>query len=110
MPDPREPYGRIVHEIRLAFNAELAHPRGVLPWEQREAGQQEMDMRIGEAVAAAARERYETREAEIRNVITGFFAHHGNSTAAYLQSARDLAEGITQVMDRDKISSEEESP
>ena len=54
MTDDREPLGRIVHDIRLAFNAELPHPRGVLPWEQREAGQQEMDMRIGSAVAARA--------------------------------------------------------
>ena len=54
MPDPREPYGRIVHDIRLAFNAELAHPRGVVPWEQREEGQKEMDMRIGSAVAVRA--------------------------------------------------------
>jgi hypothetical protein len=52
--DDREPLGRIVHEIRLAWNAELAHPRGVLPWEQRDEGQREMDMRIGSAVAAQA--------------------------------------------------------
>lgn len=54
MADNREPYGQIVHEIRLAYNAELPHPRGVLPWPEREAGQQEMDMRIGSAVAARA--------------------------------------------------------
>ena len=54
MADDREPYGRIVHEIRLAYNAELPHPRGVLPWPEREAGPQEMDMRIGSAVAARA--------------------------------------------------------
>ena len=54
MADDREPYGRIVHEIRLAYNTELPHPRGVLPWEQREEGQKEMDMRIGSAVAARA--------------------------------------------------------
>ena len=52
--DDREPYGRIVHEIRLAWNTELPHPRGVEPWEKREAGQQEMDMRIGAAVAVQA--------------------------------------------------------
>ena len=53
-PDDREPLGRIVHEIRLAWNAELPHPRGVLPWEQRDEGQREMDCRIGSAVAARA--------------------------------------------------------
>lgn len=54
MPDDREPYGRIVHEIRLAWNAELPHPRGVFPWEKRDEGQREMDMRIGSAVAVQA--------------------------------------------------------
>ena len=54
MADDREPYGRIAPEIRLAYNTALPHPRGVLPWEQREEGQKEMDMRIGSAVAARA--------------------------------------------------------
>jgi hypothetical protein len=67
--DPREPYGRIVHGVRLAFNADLPHPRGVLPWEEREAGQQEMDMRIGAAVAAAERERAEAELAGVREAL-----------------------------------------
>ena len=54
MSGDREPLGRIVHEQRLALNAELEHPRGLLPWEQRAPMQQELDMRIGSAVAAQA--------------------------------------------------------
>ena len=54
MADDREPLGRLVHEQRLAVNAELEHPRGLLPWEQRAPMQQELDMRIGSAVAAQA--------------------------------------------------------
>ena len=52
--DPREPLGRIAHEQRLAFNAEMEHPRGVLPWEERHESQRELDMRIASAVAAQA--------------------------------------------------------
>ena len=65
MADDREPYGRIVHEIRLAYNTELPHPSGVLPWEQREEGQKEMDMRIGSAVAARALADYEGERREL---------------------------------------------
>jgi hypothetical protein len=53
-PDPRERYGRLFHAERLAVNAELEHPRGVLPWEERHPMQQEMDMRGAAAVAAQA--------------------------------------------------------
>lgn len=81
MADPREPYGRIVHGIRLAFNADLPHPRGVLPWEEREAGQQEMDMRIGAAVAAAERERAaaeaDNLRAALRRHLHAFTDHRG---------------------------------
>jgi hypothetical protein len=48
--DPREPLGRIVHEQRLAFNAEKERPFVLLPWEDRDEGQRELDMRIGAAL------------------------------------------------------------
>jgi hypothetical protein len=62
MPDPREPLGRLVHDTRLACEAERAALEGRLrfnlePWERRTYEQQETDMRIGAAVAAAERER-----------------------------------------------------
>ena len=64
-----------------------------------------------ETPAASWRERAEAAEgklAEIPFVIAAFFTHYGNSTAASLEKARDLAEAIRQVIDRDKSSSEEE--
>lgn len=62
MPDDREPLGRLVHETRLACEAERAELEGrqrfnLEPWERRTYDQQETDMRIGAAVAAAERER-----------------------------------------------------
>ena len=54
MPDPREPLGRLVHEQRLAVNAERRKPFGVVPWEERDDEQRELDMRIGAAVAVQA--------------------------------------------------------
>jgi hypothetical protein len=49
--DDREALGRLVHEQRLAANAELDRPFVLAPWEDRTAGQREMDMAIGHAVA-----------------------------------------------------------
>jgi len=70
MTDPREPYGRIVHDQRLAHNAAMDRPFGVLPWEQRSSRQRELDMRIGEAVASAERERIAVMADEERAVCT----------------------------------------
>jgi predicted Zn-ribbon and HTH transcriptional regulator len=55
-PLDRETLGRLVHGVRLAHNAERERPFGLLPWEERDARQQELDRRIGEAVARAATE------------------------------------------------------
>jgi hypothetical protein len=59
MADDREPYGRLVHETRLACEAERAEMEGRIrfnleSWERRTWEQQETDMRIGAAVAAQA--------------------------------------------------------
>ena len=42
----------------------------------------------------------DARLAEIRQVIKTYFVVHGNSTSASLTHARDLAEGIRQILDR----------
>ena len=51
--DDREPYGRIVHEQRLAYRAERER-RLPSPWEDRDPPLRELDMRIGSAVAKRA--------------------------------------------------------
>ena len=60
--DPREPYGRMVHDVRLAHEAVRAAAEGRVTfrlgdWEDRAGHQRELDMAIGAAVAAAERER-----------------------------------------------------
>ena len=57
--DDREPYGRIVHEIRCAWHLEQRITP--TPWEGLDDGERERDMRIGLAIsmraATAERER-----------------------------------------------------
>jgi len=50
----------------------------------------------------------EARLAEVRQTVDSFLGHYGNTSLASFKVAQDLAEGIRQVLDRDKISSEEE--
>jgi len=49
----REHLGRIAHEVRCAENAKRDRSFRLEPWERRAPSQQELDMKIGEAVAAA---------------------------------------------------------
>jgi len=53
VPDPREPLGRMVRDtwIRWASEQPDARPSWLLPWEELDAGQREVDMRIGAAIA-----------------------------------------------------------
>lgn len=46
-------------------------------------------------------ERAEARLDEIRSTLDTYFVVHGNNTAASLTRARDLAEGIRQILDRE---------
>ena len=64
MTDPRELYGRIVHDQRVARSAELRQPFYLSTWEDRDEGQRELDMRIGAAVEAAVMERMRAHEHE----------------------------------------------
>jgi hypothetical protein len=62
----REAAGRIVHDTRLACEAERAALEGrkkfhLEPWERRTYEQQETDMRIAEAVSAAVRDGSEEK-------------------------------------------------
>ena len=62
MTDDREAYGRLVNDTRRAYDAEQAAAEGrrgfcIPGWDDRPEFQRELDRRIGEAVAAAERER-----------------------------------------------------
>jgi len=105
MPDPREPLGRKVHETRIAFEAERSalkdRPGFILaPWEERHPEQQELDMRIGAEVAKAERERV---RAAVLEVMATFQTHYGKGGGR----VDDLVEAVRQVLDMDRISSEE---
>jgi hypothetical protein len=56
MPDDREALGRLVRETWVAWAKEQYRPKPswLLPWEDLDNGQREVDMRIGSAVAAQA--------------------------------------------------------
>jgi hypothetical protein len=65
--DEREPLGRLVHDTRLACEADRAAAEGrdrfnLPPWEERDDFQRELDMRIGSAVAVRA-----VADAKLRN-------------------------------------------
>jgi len=49
IPDPREDVGRLVRQVWAEWAREQpdAKPSWLLPWEELDAGQQEVDMRIG---------------------------------------------------------------
>ena len=107
MTDPREPLGRLVHDTRLACEAERAALEGrkrfnLEPWERRTYEQQETDMRTGEAVAAAERARIAARmdelaanypvdvfppDSDVRDGISGTAMRH-----AYSNAAREIRE------------------
>jgi hypothetical protein len=89
MADDREPLGRIVHEQRLALNAELEHPRGLLPWEQRAPVQRELDMRIGSAVAAQAVADERRASERMRIQLFALAAHLPAIRRALTKSATD---------------------
>ena len=75
-----------------------------MAWSKREPFLRDIDRAVVRLVAAkaAAAERAQLKD-EITRVMDGFFAVHGNSTAAFLRAARDLAEGIRQVLDREPL-------
>lgn len=108
MPDPREPLGRLVHDIRLATEAERAtaegRPRFFLgSWEERSGHQRELDRRIGAAVAQYVTAAAEATLGELRQTVGTFLTVRGEHAGA-----ADLAEGLRQILDR-KSSSEGES-
>lgn len=99
VPDePESATGSMESAVNAAFAAVIAWQK-----EAREALWRAPSRRQVEATIRAQFERAEAAEAtlaEVRHVISGFFVVHGNNTAASLVHARDLAEGVRQVLDR----------
>ena len=80
MTDPREPLGRIVHEQRLAHEADRAAAEGrtrfnLKSWEDRTADQRELDIRIAYAVAAQAVRDAGLENERMRMQLFAFGAH-----------------------------------
>jgi hypothetical protein len=108
-------YAQAIHATREAWCDEQDPVKFISHgWDERPEHMKRLDRLFASAVAEmAVQDAYlhdteiraenallRARLAEIRQVITTFFVVHGNSTAASLQSARDLAEGIRQIADR----------
>jgi hypothetical protein len=55
------------------------------------------------AVARAVAAERERITSELKAHMAAFFGHYGNNTALSLQRARDLAEGIRQILDREPL-------
>jgi hypothetical protein len=81
--DPREPYGRIVNDVRRAFAAEQVEVDDegrrrqffIAEWADRAPSQRELDMRIGAAVAVQAVADAELELNELRAEVMKYRAH-----------------------------------
>ena len=78
--DPREPLGRLVHETRLAHEADRAAAEGrerfrLGDWEDRTDAQHELDMRIGSAVATRAVADAKARNERLEMQVFALSAH-----------------------------------
>jgi hypothetical protein len=63
-----------------------------------------------DATIARLRTRAEATEAklaEVRQGVTTFLGHYGNTPLASFKVAQDLAEGIRQVLDREPLGTQE---
>jgi len=67
----REALGRIVRETWVKWAKEQSNPKGhwIVTWDALDAGQREVDMRIGEAVQAAALARERQRVTVLRTAL-----------------------------------------
>ena len=88
----RETLGRLVHDTRLTVEAERAKTEGrhrflLGTWEERTPDQRELDMRIGDAVAAAEAERIASHMDALAA------ASGGASHFAYRNAAHEIRKG-----------------
>jgi hypothetical protein len=106
MSDDRESLGRLVHETRLAHEAERAAAEGratflLGAWEDRTDHQRELDMRIGSAVAVravadagtdrAALEMCRAKLAAVRRVLAESLTDPGDGRGVLERPADDSA-------------------
>lgn len=83
MTDPRIPYARLVRLVFVRWAREQRDPKPswLLKWDEIDDGQKEVDMRIGEAVAAAERERIRlaSRAQHVAQDLSSALTGHGSS-------------------------------
>jgi hypothetical protein len=74
----REQRGQLVRKVFMEWAAQQEHPHDswLIPWEELDAGQKEVDMRIGEAIAAAERTARGPAETNIVYAATAVLFHH----------------------------------
>jgi hypothetical protein len=110
MTNPRIPYGRLVRRnfVRWAREQRNPKPSWLLKWDEIDDDQREVDMRIGEAVAAAERQRIRMASRaqhvaqELSNALTGHgstkvdndLAAASEETIALLESALTALEAV----------------
>ena len=73
----REALGRLVREVWVECARELPGPKPshLLPWDDLDDWNKEVDRRIGERVAAAGQERIRELEAALYDVLAHFTEH-----------------------------------
>jgi hypothetical protein len=83
MNDPRIPYGRLVRATWVNWAREQFDPQlsWLLRWDEVGNGQREVDMRIGEAVATAERERIRlaSRAQHVAQDLSNALTGHGST-------------------------------
>ena len=81
MTDAREQLGRIVRDTWVNWAKEQPDPKPswLVGWDELDEGQREVDMRVGSAIAAAERARWQ--RAIIPNIVTLTRPGFGNGPA-----------------------------
>ena len=99
MSDPRKTLGRVVRRVWVAWALEQPDPKDswLMTWSELDGGQREVDMRIGEAVAAAACRDAQGELADLQRRIDDLRAFERDYRArmhAYLEGLLDdIAKG-----------------
>jgi hypothetical protein len=83
MTDPRIPYGKLVRTVWMNWGREQPDPKHswLVPWEDLGDPQREVDMRIGDAVATAERQRIRlaSRAQDVAQDLSNALTGHGST-------------------------------